>query len=166
MFRFIFTLIVILLFTCIFIYTSMSTGMWQSNDVVFVTQVSVATQLYILLHVYVLIFIMLALNYCSFFFNWIYHPIQWIHLISILAYIFNWGINFNRIIQGDCFAWIISYFPHLFWAFSFCHFRRAYTGSPICMVPLLSRAAFTPNIGSSPYGGMQRNLKRKIESEK
>lgn len=57
-----------LLFTCIFIYTSMYIGMWQSNDVVFVTLVSVATQLYILLHVYVLIFIMLALNYCSFFF--------------------------------------------------------------------------------------------------
>lgn len=78
-----------LLFTCIFIYTSMYIGMWQSNDVVFVTQVSVATQLYILLHVYVLIFIMLALNYCSFFFYWIYHPIQWIHLISILAYIYS-----------------------------------------------------------------------------
>lgn len=99
-----------LLFTCIFIYTSMYIGMWQSNDVVFVTLVSVATQLYILLHVYVLIFIMLALNYCSFFFYWIYHPIQWIHLISILAYIFNWGINFNRIIQGDGFAWIILVF--------------------------------------------------------
>lgn len=107
-----------------------------------------------------------SLEFLYFFFNWIYHPIQLIHLISILAYIFNWDINFNRIIQGDCFAWIISYFSHLFRAFSFCHFRRAYTGSPICMVPLLSRAAFTPNIGSSPYGGMQRNLKRKIESEK
>lgn len=157
-----------LLFTCIFIYTSMSTGMWQSNDVVFVTQVSVATQLYILLHVYVLIFIMLALNYFCFLFfllNISSHSVNSFDFYFGI-YIFNWGINFNRIIQGDGFAWIISYFSHLFWAFSFCHFRRAYTGSPICMVPLLSRAAFTPNIGSSPYGGMQRNLKRKIGSEK